>query len=230
MIERKKDIQRLFKLLESYSIVILLGPRQIGKTTLAKKLNPDFYYSLDNPKQYSELEKNIDSLTGLVILDEVYNKPDMFSKVKQIVDSKKDVKFVIISFSMFSLSTPLSNALIGRAAYFELGGLKLSDINYNIENHILKGGFPYAFNSEIDISFKYRTDYLVATINLNLHESALKLSPHLIQKFLTELAFISSKILNRSQLSNLLSTSRSTIDTYLNFFEQSYLIRLIPQS
>ncbi len=129
---------------------------------------------------------------------------------------------------MANLSMNLGNTLIGRAAYYELGGLKLSDIKFDVESQILKGSFPYAFTSDQETSFKFRTDYLTTSINLNLQKSGLNLSPHLMQKFLSELAFCSGKILNKSHLANLLSISRSTIENYLNFFEQSFLIRLIP--
>lgn len=228
MIERKSDKQKINKLLKIYSIVILTGPRQIGKTTFAKGLNPDHYFSLDIPDEYIKFTKSIDYLSGLVVLDEAYNKPDIFILVKQIVDRNKNIKFVILGSSMTNLSMSIGNTLIGRAGFYELGGLKLSDINYDIENHILKGSFPSAFISDPKASFIFRSDYLITSINLKLKNSDLNLSPHLVLKFLSELAFNSGKILYKSHLSNLLSISRSTIENYLNFFAQSYIIRLIP--
>ncbi len=126
---------------------------------------------------------------------------------------------------MTNLSMNLGNTLIGRAAFYELGGLKLSDIKFDIENQILKGSFPNSFYYDEETSFKFRTDYLTTSINLNLQKLSLNLSPHLVQNFLSELAFNSGNILNKSHLANLLSISRSTVENYLNFFEQSFLIR-----
>lgn len=228
MIERKTDIQNFNKLLETNSIVILTGQRGIGKTTFAKQLNPDHYFFLDLKKEYDKFKETLNIIKGVIVLDEIASSSDIFSLVKQTVDTRNDIKFVIISSSMTYLSMNLGNDLVGRAAYYELGGFKLSDINFDLENQILKGSLPKSFNSDEEISFKYRTDYLTSSINLNLQKSGLNLSPHLVQKFLSELAFSSGKIINKSHLANLLSISRSTIDNYLNFFEQSFLIRLIP--
>ncbi|MBL7967917.1 MAG: TIR domain-containing protein [Prolixibacteraceae bacterium] len=228
MIERTTDIQKFKKLLSTNSIVVLTGPRGIGKTTFAKQLNPDYFFNLESPHEYDEFKEILHTLKGVVVIDEASNKPDVFSLVKQIVDDRKDIKFVIISASMTNLSMNLGNTLIGRAAFYELNGLKLSDIKFDIENQILKGSFPNSFYSDDETSFKFRTDYLTTSINLNLQKLGLNLSPHLVQKFLSELAFSSGKILNKSHLANLLSISRSTVENYLNFFEQSFLIRLIP--
>ena|GEM_PF-7131364 len=228
MIERKTDIQKFNKLLETNSIVLLTGPRGIGKTTFAKQLDPDYYFYLDFPHDYDKFIKILDALKGIVVLDETSNKPDIFSLARQTVDKRGDIKFVIISSSVANLSMNLGLTLIGRAAFYELGGLKLSDINFDIENQLLKGSFPCTFNSDEETSFKFRTDYLTTSINLNLQKSGLNLSPHLVKTFLAELALRSGKILNKSLLANLLSISRSTIENYLNFFEQSFLIRLIP--
>jgi uncharacterized protein len=228
MIERTTDIKKLNKLLSTSSIVILTGPRGIGKTTFAKQLNPDYYFNLESPHEYDKLNEILHTLKGVVVLDEASNKPEVFSLVKRIVDGRKDIKFVIISASMTNLSMNLGNTLIGRAAFYELGGLKLSDIKFDIENQLLKGSFPNSFYSDEETSFKFRTDYLITLINLNLQKLGLNLSPHLVQNFLSKLAFNSGKILNKSHLANLLSISRSTVENYLNFFEQSFLIRLIP--
>ena len=70
MIDRNIDNQKVNKLLEKYSIVILTGPRGIGKTTFAKNLNPDYYFSLDLQGDYEKFKGLIDSLSGLVVLDE----------------------------------------------------------------------------------------------------------------------------------------------------------------
>jgi predicted AAA+ superfamily ATPase len=228
VIDRKADIQKFNKLLENNSIVILTGPRGIGKTTFAKQLNPDYYFNLDLPNDYDKLKKILDTLKGLVVLDDTSNNSDIFLFIRHVVDKRKDVKFVIIGASMTSEFINIGNTLIGRAALYELGGFKLSDINFDIKNQILKGSLPNSYNLDEETSFKFRADYLTNAIDLNLQKSGLNLSSHLVQKFLSELAFSSGKILNKSHLANILSISRSTIENYLDFFEQSFFIRLIP--
>ncbi|MBC8489999.1 MAG: TIR domain-containing protein [Ignavibacteria bacterium] len=228
MIKREKDLNRINELLKHFSIVFIIGPRQIGKTTLAKDLNPDIYYSFDAIKSDTDFFKKIKHIEkGLIVLDDI-NSNDFYIEVKKIVDSNKNLRFIILVSEMLNFLNTSSNNLIGRAAYYELQGLRLSEVNNDIDNQLLKGGFPNSYSLDIEQSFEYRLNYLKPTISLNLTESEFKISPHLVQKFLFELSFRSSQILNKTQFSSLLSVARSTIDTYLTFFEQFFFIRLIP--
>jgi len=228
MIKREKDINKINELLEHFSIVFIIGPRQIGKTTLAKELNPDFYFSFEIGNENKSIFEQIRKIQkGIVVLDDV-NTTDFHIEIKKKVDSNENVRFIILASEMLNILSPLGGNLIGRAAYYELEGLRLSEVNNDIDNHILKGSFPHSYFLGTEQSFEYRLNYLKPTISINLADSEYKISPLLVQKFLSELSFRSSQILNKSQFSSLLSVARSTIDTYLTFFEQFFFIRLIP--
>lgn len=228
MIKREKDINKINELLEHFSIVFIIGPRQIGKTTLAKELKPDFYFSFEIGNENKNLFEQIRNIQkGLIVLDDI-DSNDFYQEIEKIVDSNKNVRFIILASEMLNILNPLGSNLIGRAAYYELDGLRLSEVNNDIDNHMLKGSFPNSYFLGIEQSFEYRLNYIKPTISINLTDSEYKISPHLVQKFLSELSFRSSEVLNKSQFSSLLSVARSTIDTYLTFFEQFFFIRLIP--
>jgi predicted AAA+ superfamily ATPase len=228
LIHRNKDIEQLRFLLKKFSIVVLHGPRQIGKTTLAKQLNPDYYFSLDFQDIKETIYEKLDSLKGLIVIDEIHNNLDIIQKIKNIVDTRNNAKFLILGSASNLVLSASQQHIIGRAVFYELKSLKLSDINYDIVSHFLKGGFPFSFTSDEETSFKYRLDYLTSTIYRDIAESGLRLSPHLIQNFLKNAALSSGNIVNKSHLATSLSISRNTIETYITFFEKSSLIRIVP--
>ncbi len=115
-----------------FPVTAILGPRQCGKTTLARTLVADFYFDLENPQDLARLEQPqlaLEDLTGVIVIDEIQRTPDLFPLLRYLVDQGKNRKFVILGSASRDLIRQSSESLAGRIAYFQLGGFRLSDID-----------------------------------------------------------------------------------------------------
>ncbi|MDO8722141.1 MAG: AAA family ATPase [Syntrophales bacterium] len=130
LIDRKTDRATLSKFMSLFPVTAILGPRQCGKTTLARTLATDFYFDLENPQDLARLEQPqlaLEDLTGLIVIDEIQRLPDLFPLLRYLVDQEKNRKFVILGSASRDLIRQSSESLAGRIAYFQLGGFRLSD-------------------------------------------------------------------------------------------------------
>src|SRR4030042_1621827 len=153
-IDRKTDRATLTKLMSVFPVTAILGPRQCGKTTLARTLAADHYFDLENPQDLARLEQPqlaLEDLTGLIVIDEIQRLPDLFPLLRYLVDQMKDRKFVILGSASRDLIRQRSESLAGRIAYLQLGGFRLSDIDPGtIKNLWWRGGLPPSFLTASD--------------------------------------------------------------------------------
>jgi len=148
-IDRKTDRATLTKLMSVFPVTAILGPRQCGKTTLARTLAADSYFDLENPQDLARLEQPqlaLEDLTGLIVIDEIQRLPDLFPLLRYLVDQGKSRKFVILGSASRDLIRQSSESLAGRIAYIQLGGFRLSDIDPGaIKTLWWRGGLPRSF-------------------------------------------------------------------------------------
>lgn len=232
--ESFKKIEYLFKV---NPIVALLGPRQCGKTTIARDFathknrhaNHPNYFDLESSRDLSRLknpEEALSKLTGLIVIDEVQRKPEIFQTLRVLVDRPKNKqKFLILGSASRELIRQSSESLTGRISYFELTPFNFSETQ-NLEKLWFRGGFPKSFLSKNDdVSLQWRTDYVRTFIERDLPNLGIKIAARNIQRFWMMLTHCHANIFNASELGRSLDLSHNTVKEYADILTHTLMIR-----
>ena len=164
-IQRKKDSQDVKELISLFPVAAILGPRQCGKTTLAKSLACKHYFDLENPRDAASLEQPqlaLEDLEGLIVIDEIQRTPNLFPLLRHLVDNRPSQKYLILGSASPELLQQSVESLAGRISYFLLGGLRLSDVGpENLKSLWLRGGLPKSYTARTDAqSILWRQSYI----------------------------------------------------------------------
>ena len=241
MITRKK-LKDISEALNYFPVVGIIGPRQVGKTTIAKEITKiinkeTIYIDLENPRDIAKLhdpvlyfEENIDKC---IILDEIQNTPQLFTVLRSMVDLKRESgRFIILGSANPELIRDSAESLAGRIAYIELFPFNLTEIYKPKQNSIdklwLRGGYPDAFlanNPKITEQWHY--NYIKTYIERDLPNIGLKIDKNILIKLLQMLSHIHGDVINYNNLSKSLGLSSNTIKKYVSFFESAFIIRLL---
>lgn len=227
--------------LSYFPAVALLGPRQVGKTTLVKQLLSDYSKSI----LYLDLEYFADqrkleqpdlffqaNQASLIVLDEIQRMPELFPLLRSLIDQYRvPGRFVLLGSASPDLLKNSSETLAGRVIYLELSPLHLLEIQprYTYREHWLKGGFPDALLAPNETIWRLWMDSFIQTyVQRDLPDLGLPAPSGTIFKLLTMLAGIQGGQLNYSDLARSLDLSVSTVQHYIGFLENAYLIRRLP--
>ena len=156
MIQRKRHVDALLKRLRAFPVVAILGPRQIGKTTLAHQVGRAYKgrthrLDLENPSDLGRLMEDpvlvLDGMRGLVVIDEVQRRPDLFPILRVLADRRpRRARFLVLGSASPDLLRQSSETLAGRINYYRLGGLGLDEVGQaRLDRRWLRGGFPEAW-------------------------------------------------------------------------------------
>ncbi|MBU2650699.1 MAG: ATP-binding protein [Bacteroidetes bacterium] len=239
MIERSLQ-SRILKLLEHFPAVAIVGPRQIGKTTLAKSLissiaKETIYLDLELPLDANILsnpqvffQNNPDKC---IILDEIQRIPELFPVIRAVIDQHRvPGRFIILGSASPELLKQSSETLAGRIVYTELSGLLVNEVNEIQKTNELwiKGGFPEPFlmNDQEFIS-EWHHSFLLTYFERDLPLLGLKTDTSLLRRLLQMLAYNQGMLLNLANYSKSLGISSPTISRYIDFFENAFIIRLL---
>ncbi|MBN1133304.1 MAG: ATP-binding protein [Bacteroidales bacterium] len=239
MIERKLT-DRFFSYLKHFPVVGIVGPRQVGKTTFIK-LNmerfprPAVYLDLESPEDYNKLQDPELYLgheeDNIVVLDEIQRKPDLFPVIRSLVDKKRiPGRFIILGSASPDLIRDSSESLAGRIAYLELNPLDLVEIDnrQSIDRLWLKGGFPDALLQDVDeISISWMRNFIRTYIERDLPMLGLAAPVQTTERLWSMLAHLNGTTINYSQIAGSLGVSSNTVKSYIQFFEHSFLIRMM---
>ncbi|MDZ4071248.1 MAG: ATP-binding protein [Sediminibacterium sp.] len=218
--------------------VALLGPRQVGKTTIA------FNISEKTPSVYLDLESTLDlqkvrdimsfhdaNKDRLIILDEIQRLPEVFSPLRGIIDQerrkgKKSGQFLFLGSASIDLLRQSSESLAGRIAYLELFGINLLEYGYNINTLWLRGGFPESLlaSSEKN-SLEWRLDFIKTYLERDIPQLGPRIPAQTLERFWTMLAHHQGTVLNAANLARNLDVSGVTIGRYLDLMTDLLLIR-----
>lgn len=240
MIERKTT-KYLLELLKQFPAVAILGPRQVGKTTLAKLIRTritkkSIYLDLESRTDRAKLiepeiylKRHSDKL---VIIDEIQLMPELFSLTRVLIDQRRiAARFLFLGSSSTNLWKGLSESLTGRIAYMELTPFNLSEVSnkYTLENHWLRGGFPKSLLAKNDIaSFRWLNFAILTYTEKDFTMLGLDAAQSTIYNFWKMLGHHHGGIWNASVFAESLGVSRVTIQKYLDFMAGAFLIRKLP--
>ena len=225
--------------LQSQPAVALLGPRQVGKTTLALAIAeaaPSIYLDLENPADRDKLADPTLYLSAhedkLVILDEIQNAPDLFSTLRGLIDKgrrkgRKTGRFLLLGSASIELLRQSSESLAGRIAYRELAPLDIAETGAaSMETLWLRGGFPRSILAKGDVrSLDWRREFLRTYLGRDIPALEPRIPAETLRRLWTMLAHAQGTPLNASRLATSLSVSSPTVARYINLLVDLLLVR-----
>lgn len=245
MIEfNRKVANQILDDLSFFPSIGIIGPRQVGKTTLAKKLQEhlevDCLYldleldsdriRLEDAESYLKLHEN-----KCIIIDEIQRMPQLFPLLRALIDQdRRPSRFILLGSASPELIRGTSESLAGRIAYTELSPLTLSEVHGEIrpEEHWLKGGYPEVLKATVNTHRqRWMKNYIQTYVFRDLRELGINISTELLQKLLEMLTTLHGNMLSMSGLARSLGVTSPTIARYIDVLEGSFLIRrLLPYS
>lgn len=234
MIPRLTDIKNLQSYLKDFPVVALLGARQAGKSTLARGLNCNHYFDLENPRDLARLDQpqlTLERLQGLVAIDEIQRKPELFTLLRYLVDTRPETRYLILGSASRDLIRQSSESLAGRIAYLELGGFRLEDLDggdSELRRLWLRGGFPRSTLADSeDSSLMWRNQFIQTYLERDLPQLGIRVPAATLGRFWTMLAHYHGQILNYQELSRAFGVSDATVRHYLEILEGTFMVRLL---
>jgi len=238
--ERSKLLSRIEEGFSKQPITLLLGPRQCGKTTLARHYlgRPDtHWFDLENYLDRSRIEDNpmgtLGSLRGKIVIDEVQLLPTLFPLLRVLADRPElSARFLLLGSASPHLVKRSSETLAGRVFHIEMTGLVASEVGVQHQDRLwLRGGFPKFFISDSDQdSLKFRRDFVSEFLQRDLPALAgSRLTPQQLRMLLSLLASHNGQAINASLLGRDVGVDFKTVQRYLDILQGAYLLRVLPR-
>ncbi len=234
MIVRKNILDTLHTALNRSKIVILTGPRQCGKTTLARKLlDSDSlnYFDLEDPLSLTRLDEPMTALNPLkrlVVIDEVQRRPDLFPVLRVLADRKSQpARFLILGSASGKLLRQSSESLAGRAEIVTIGGFILNELGVETEQSLwLRGSFPPAYLAENDVdSMAWRKNFIQTLLERDFPQWGVHIPANALRRFWSMLAHYHGQIWNAAEPARALGVNESTARRHLDLLTDAFMIR-----
>ena len=205
MIPRPIALDRISTVFRIHPVAALLGPRQCGKTTLAKMIaerEPYTYFDLENPVDVRRLSAPIrvlEELSGLVIIDEIQRRPDLFELLRVLVDRPQNpARFLILGSASPGLVKGVSESLAGRVGFIDLSGFDLQEVGMEQRSRLwIRGGFPRSFLAEDEpASMAWREDFIRTFLERDIPQFGITIPAETLRRFWTMIAHYHAQIWN----------------------------------
>jgi uncharacterized protein len=237
MIPRTDYLATIQRRLKNSPVVSLLGPRQVGKTTLAKEVaagTPSHYFDVEQPQALERLREPssvLEPLRGLVVIDEIQRMPELFPLLRVLADRRPlPARFLILGSASPNVVRGVSESLAGRAALVDLGGLNLSEVG--AENHRQlwwRGGFPPAYLARTDQDWEeWQTDFIRLVLERDLPQLGVNIPAATLLRFWRMVAHCHGAVWNSSEPARSMGVAETTVKRYLDLLSGMYLVRLLP--
>ncbi|MBI2706024.1 MAG: ATP-binding protein [Actinobacteria bacterium] len=214
-------------------MVLLVGPRQAGKSTLARQVaegRDAMFFDLENPAAAARLQEPVlalEPLRDLVILDEAQHAPQLFSVLRVLADRPgRTATFLVLGSSSPELIGLGSESLAGRVEIIELGGLRLGDLGHGDGDRLwLQGGLPASYSRSLDDSLAWRSNYVATFLERDLAALGGRLPAAQVRRFWTMLAHYHAQTWNGAELARALGVSQPTTRRYVDALTDALVVR-----
>lgn len=230
-------MQQIVRQLEVHSVCALLGPRQAGKSTLARQFSDEYQgqvhrFDLEIPEDVAALQQPLyalESLEGLVIIDEVQRVPELFPILRVLADRGK-AKYLILGSASRDLIRQASESLAGRIGFIELPPFSLFESHELVPQTLLvRGGFPRSYLTDTDkASVLWRSAYVQTFLERDIPQLGFTIPALVLRRFWMMLAHVHGQLLNMHSLGQSMGISGHTVRTYLDILAGTFMIRLLP--
>lgn len=239
MIRREGHLAAVKGLLRSFPVVALLGARQAGKTTLARRIGRGHgeavrFFDLEDPADLAQLTEPmlaLRDLRGLVILDEIQRRPEIFPVLRVLADREESpARFLVLGSASPDLLRQSSESLAGRIAYHPIDGFSLDEVGTeSLDPLWIRGGFPRSFLASTDEeSARWRREFIRTYLERDIPQLGFRVPALTISRFWTMLAHYHGQIWNGAELARSLAVSDKTIRSYLDILVGTFMVDVVP--
>ncbi len=234
MIGRSHYLKQLSTAVRRSPVTALVGPRQCGKTTLARAFSAarkSTHFDLESAADRQRLQNPeliLGSLKGLVVLDEIQSVPELFNVLRVLVDRPKSTtRFLVLGSASPTLVKGVSETLAGRIEFVELAGFDLREIGADsLDTLWLRGGFPRSFLARSDgDSAAWREGFIQTFLQRDIPQLGITLAAPAMRRFWTMLAHYHGQIWNASELGRSMSLSDKTVRAWLDILTGTFMVR-----
>jgi len=234
-ISRPGHLNMLHQLLEQFPVVAMIGPRQAGKTTLARQLadaEPSHFFDLEDSRDAARLASPmlaLESLTGLVVLDEIQTLPQLFPALRVLADRPgRPARFLILGSASPELAQQSAETLAGRVVYHELTGFNLAEVGIeNTRRLWVQGGFPRAYLEAPAASARWRQAFTRTYLERDIPALGLRLPAATLRRFWGMLAHYHGQTWNGAELARAFGVSEKTVRHYLDILAATFMVRVL---
>lgn len=214
----------------------LTGPRQCGKSTLAREIagsGTSAYFDLEDPTSEARLRDSklaLEPLRGLVVIDEVQRRPDLFPLLRVLADRDPlPARFLLLGSASPNLIRDASESMAGRIEFVEMRGFTVDETGDETARQLwCRGGFPLSYLAADDHdSLKWRNAFLQSFVERDLRQLGVDLPPAAVRRFLTMLAHYHGRVWNASEVGRSLQLAHTTVKRYLDLLTGALLVRQV---
>ena len=232
MISRSGYLKQLMTAIERSPVTALLGPRQSGKTTLARIISDErgsTFFDLESRQDVQRLqnpELALSSLQGLVIIDEVQRMPQLFDVLRVLAD-RESARFLILGSASPEVVKGVSESLAGRVEFVDLSGFNIDEVGTDSASTLwVRGGLPRSFLAETDDdSFAWREGFIRTFLERDIPQLGISIPAAAMRRFWTMLAHYHGQTWNASELARSMGLSSKTVRKYLDILTGTYMVR-----
>ncbi len=239
MVPRTRHLTRLGRLLAAHPVVAILGARQVGKTTLAREFarhfeGPTFRFDLEDPDDLARLAEPklaLGPLRGLVVIDEVQRRPDLFPVLRVLVDRPEvRTKFLVLGSASPDLLRQSSESLAGRIVYQELGGFAVDEVGLSEADRLwVRGGFPRSFLADSSVeSYEWRLAFIRTFLERDIPSLGIQVPALALHRFWRMLAHYHGQPWNGAELARAFGVSATAVRRYLDLLTGALVVRQLP--
>ena len=234
-IERTGELKILEQRLRDFPVVAILGPRQCGKTTLARQFARGVpsakihFFDLEDPQDLARLENPtlaLGELQGTVVIDEIQRCWDLFSVLRVLVDRQPKVRYLILGSASQDLIHQGAESLAGRISFLEIGGFSLQTVPEDPKKLWIRGGFPRSFLSRSEqVSYQWRQEFVRTFLERDIPNLGIRVPARTLRRFWLMLAHYHGQVFNASELARSMAVADTTIKGYLDILSGTFMLR-----